>query len=39
MIGKVLGVTEVKVKANVQVVVNQVLGEYTTKGKKLKKYL
>lgn len=33
-----MGVTEVEVKADLQVVVNQVLGSYATKGDKLKKY-
>lgn len=34
-----LGATKFKVKADSQVVVNQLLGVYITKGKKLKKYL
>lgn len=34
-----MGVIELGVKADSQVVVNQLLGLYTIKGKKLKKYL
>lgn len=34
-----LGAKEVDVKVDSQVVVNQVIGEYLTKGEKLKKYL
>lgn len=36
---KSLGDTKVEVTSNSQVVFNQVLGEFPTKGKKLKKYL
>ncbi|XP_041003985.1 uncharacterized protein Mb2253c-like [Juglans microcarpa x Juglans regia] len=38
-IAEALGVTEVKVKVDSQVVVNQVLGVYKMKSKNLKKYL
>lgn len=38
-IAKALGATEVEVKTDSQVVVNQVLGVYVAKDKKLKKYL
>lgn len=34
-----MGATEVEVKSYSQIVVNQVLGLYATKGEKLKKYL
>lgn len=34
---KVLGATEVEVNSNLQMVVNQVLGMYVTKGENLKK--
>lgn len=34
-----MGVTELEVKGDSQLVVNQVLGLYATKGEKMKKYL
>lgn len=34
-----LGATEVEVRVDSQIVINQVLGEFNTKGEKLKKYL
>lgn len=34
-----IGVTELKTKANSQMVMNQMLGVYATKGEKLSKYL
>lgn len=39
VIAEALGATEIKVKADCQIVVNKVLATYTTKGEKLKKYL
>lgn len=36
---RLLGATEVEMKENSQVVVSQVLGEFSKKGEKLKKYL
>lgn len=36
---KALGPNQVEVKVDSQIKVNQVIGAYTTKGKKLKKYL
>lgn len=38
LIAKALGATKVEVKAEFQVIVNQVLGVYTTRGEYLKKY-
>lgn len=38
-VARLLGVDEVEIRAKSQVVVSQVLGQFTLKGKKLKKYL
>lgn len=38
-VARTLGATKVKVRANSQVVVNQVWGEFAVKSDKLKKYL
>lgn len=38
-IAEALGANDIEVKADFQVVVNKVWGEFTTKSEKLKKYL
>lgn len=38
-VAEALGAVEVEVRTDSQVVINQVLGEFIAKGKKLKKYL